>query len=420
MSINSFLRNFLVSDKMNSRNKIILSGALIALVMLVTTNVFFTSSVLADVGGTNETPSSAIAVYMIKKAALICDSGASAPEAQFPPQIGGCIDVMNADSGLDPGDVNQPDYGQAVTDFRFNEYLFGGEQLAELVVARDLSTAQFLESTAEMQIDGTTVVTCHEVPASIAEDLADGHATWYGHYVDHLLNHLPPQMGISDSEGYDEDFDVLYTCLLTVTNSMQGSPSSVAVKVSDQFGQWAITPVQKWYFNPAITIDISFDSGSSIQFPQAQQGQEVYSTNTMMISNTAAGGVDLAVYLVGHDLIDTSGIGACDTPNHQLTNVLDVNNIRYRCKVGTYMSETFTKLSHLKEANGCRDLDARQCLVEDGWEPNNDLLPDADSELTSILYNGHTAECWFKLSVPLPCVGSYSASNAVEVLVRAI
>jgi hypothetical protein len=196
---------------------------------------------------------------------------------------------------------------------------------------------------------------------------------------------------------------------------MIGNPSSVTVQVSEISGSTAQAVVQKWYFNPAISISISFDSGGSIQFPPAMAGQVVFSTNTLMIKNTAAGGVDLAVYLVGNDLKDSSGIGLCPW-----TNVLDINQMRYRCKVGTYLSEEWTKLSHLKEANECHDLDTRQCLVEDGWDHYNDLLPDAASAVTSLLYNGHTAECWFKLTVPIPCIGTFSAANAVEVLVRAI
>jgi hypothetical protein len=196
---------------------------------------------------------------------------------------------------------------------------------------------------------------------------------------------------------------------------MVGNPSSVTVQVSAVASNTATTDVQKWYFNPAISISISFDSGTSISFPAAQAGQVVYSTNTLMIKNTAAGGVDLAVYLAGNDLRDTSGIGLCPD-----SNVLDVNNLAYRCKVGTYMSEVYAPLPHLKEANKCHDLTTRQCLVEDRWEGHNDLLPDAANPFTSILYNGHTAECWFQLKVPLPCIGTYSAANAVDVLVRAI
>jgi hypothetical protein len=404
MSINSFHCKLVFSDKMNSRN-MILSGALVALVMLVTTNVFFSSSALATPVGSGFNQSTALTAYIIKKAALICDQGASAPPSQSPPEIGGCIDVKNPDSGI----------GGNMTDFRYNEYLFTGEQLAELVVARDLNGAEFLASTANLLVDGASKVTCDEIDYHYAADLASGSATWFGHNVKELLEHMPPQQGVADDPGFDPVFDVMYNCILTVSPSMIGNPSSVAVQVSEVSGSTAQTVVQKWYFNPAISISVSFDSGSSIEFPPAMAGQTVFSTNTLMIKNTAAGGVDLAVYLVGNDLRDTSGIGMCP-----ISNILDINDMRYRCKVGTYMSEEWTRLSHLKEANKCHDLSARKCLVEDGWDHNNDLLPDAAKAETSILYNGHTAECWFKLKVPVPCIGTFSAANAVEILVRAI
>jgi hypothetical protein len=230
-------------------------------------------------------------------------------------------------------------------------------------------------------------------------------------------------MGISDTTGYSATFDKLYNCLYTTnTKLVLSGEQPVVVEVSD--GTTTVTTnTQTWYFNPAISIKVSFDSGTEIQFPAAQPGQTVYSTNTLKIQNTGAGGVDLAVYLVGHDL--TGSIGSLCP----ISNVLNINNMAYRCKVGTYVSEVFTPISHLKEANGCRDLSSMQCLVEDAWladsgskyaGTNNNLLPDASSAFTSILYNQHTAECWFKLDVPIPCLGTFSATDAVDVLVRAI
>jgi hypothetical protein len=405
MSINIFLCKFLFSDKMNSRNKIILSGALLALVMLVATNVFI-SPVLADVAGSGDVIQTALSVYTVKKAALICDQGASAPPSQFPPQIGGCIDVINKDSGI----------GGNMTDFRYNQYLFTGEQLAELVVARDLSTSVALPSTASLKVDGVGAVTCVDVTSLYAGNFSGSKQLWwYGHNVYNLLTQLPPKQGISDPQGFNPQFDKIYNCLLTVTPAMTGSPSVVSVSVTDLSQLTASTDPQKWYFNPAISIDVTFSSGSSIMFPPAQAGQVVESSNTLMIANTADGGVDLAAYIVGHDLTSSSVPALCPD-----SNVLDINNMDYRCKVGTYMSDVFTPVSHIKEANLCKDLSLRKCLVQDGWSFKNDLLPDATSAFTSILYNGHTAECWFQLTVPIPCMGTYSASNAIEVLVRAI
>ena len=390
---------------MNSRN-IVLSG--VALAVLVAMLTFSSAPIaLAVPVGTGVTPQGMLTVFTIKKAALICDSGASAPQDQNPPEIGGCVDVYNPDEGVS-GSHN-------VTDNRFNEYLFSGEQLAELVVARDLNGAQFQSSTANLMVDGSSKVTCRQYPDADAARLASGSETWFGHNVRDLLQILPPAQGVSDTTGYNQSFDKIYECILTVTPAMVGSPSSVNVQVSDVAGNTATTDVQKWYMNPAISISVSFDSGSAITFPAAQAGQTVYSTNTLMIKNTAAGGVDLAVYLAGNDLVDQSGIGKCP-----VSNILSINNMGYRCKVGTYMSEEYTPLQNLNTKQECDSLKDRQCLVDGKEHQYNDLLPDASDAFTSILYNGHTAECWFSLTIPLPCIGSFSAGNAVDILVRAI
>lgn len=398
---------------MKSRN-MILSGALLAVLVAMLT---FSSApiALAVPVQTGDNPVGGLGVFVIKKATILCDSAPQAPGNQLPPEIGGCVDVT----------VNSNLLGNQ-SDARFNDYMFTGEQLAELVVARDLNGAEFLASTATMMVDGVSKVQCTQIPDSTALDYkagGDGPShKWYGHDISSLLHILPPAMGTSDQPGYQSQFDRLYNCLLTVTPSMVGAPSSVKVTVTESAQSLtASSEVQKWYFNPAISISLSFSSGSGIVFPGANPGSTVFSTNSLIINNNAAGGVDLAVYLAGHDLIDTSGNGLCPT-----TNTLNVNNIRYRCKVGSYYSEVYQPICHLKEANGCQDLQTRQCLCEDDWHQGagsggfNDLLPDANSAWTSLLYNGHTAECWFSLSVPLPCAGTFSASNAIDVLVRAI
>lgn len=385
---------------MKTRNTLVLSGLAI-LVMLVALN----TSVVAIPVGSGDTIPGPLAVYTIKKAALVCDWGASAPPYQSPPEVGGCVDVF----------AQRP-----------NQYLFTGEQLAWLVVARDLGTSLALPSTAQLMIDGTKKMECVAIGYHQAECLAhqDGSCSWYGHDVSDLLASVPYKMGISDPVGFDADWDVLYQCTLTVTSDMVGSPSSMVVSVSDLQGQTAVSVPEKWYFNPIISASIAFQpSGTSILFPPAQQGQIVQSSNAMEIKNTAAGGVALAVFFTGNDLKDTSGIGMCYDSHgfNTLTNVLDINNMAYRCEVGTVLSEQFTCIPHLKQSTGCQ-FDTfgwgRICYAEDFWMYPNDLIP--DKMFPTFLYNGDKAECVFQLSVPLPCLGTYSAANAVDVLLRAI
>ena len=417
MSINIYLSNLLFSDKMNSRN-MILSGAIVALVMLVTTNVFFASSALAVGSQGNVNIGAGLAIYEVKKGILICDQGQSAPQSQLPPELGGCIDVSNQDGGVSGN----------ITDMRFGSYLFGGEQMIYLAVARDLNGATFLPSTATLQIAGSNAVTCTKVDQQTTDSYKSG-TPWFGHNLAALLSTLPPAMGVSDTSGFNPQFDALYQCIYTV-KPLDAGQQSVTVQVT--VGSNSVSTLEeKFWFNPQISISVSFDSGISLTFPAMQAGQNATSLNSLLITNNAMGGVDLATYLVGNDLIDSTGTGLCPT-----TDVLSVNNLAYRCSVGSYFSERWTPLSTLKEANTCHDLSARQCLVEDNWasvesqvthgwpqqisDGHNDLIPDASSPFASILYNAHTAQCSFMLHVPLPCQGTFSSDSAVDVLVRAI
>jgi len=125
-------------------------------------------------------------------------------------------------------------------------------------------------------------------------------------------------------------------------------------------------------------------------------------------------------------LIDSSGHGLCPS-----SNTLNINQMSYRCLVDSMQSEVWTPLAHLKENNGCTSGTPtpaspipRRCDVEDSFANNssysNLILPDASNSAFSIIANGHQAQCLFQLNVPFPCLGTYSAANAVDVLVRAL
>jgi len=370
--------------------------------------------------------------FTVKKVALICDSGASAPQSQNPPEIGGCVDDNFGASIPEITGTNSTLY-----DVRFNQYLFEGEQLAELVVAQDTNGAIALNSVANFLVGNTSKVLCMDV-TSAGYQIGN---LWYGHDVHLLLQTLPPG-------GFNPLYDKIYSCLWTVTSADMGQ-QSVATLVGDSVGNTALTTTQSWYLNPAISISVSFDSGTSVQFPTAQAGSTVYSTNTMIIKNTALGGVDLVTYLTGNDMADSSGHGLCPS-----SNVLNINQMSYRCLVGSLQSETWTPLAHLKENNGCFGSSSTttstsstttttedatitsttttatgpspaspiptQCDVQDAWSFSNLILPDASNQAFSIIGNGHQAQCWFQLNVPFPCIGTYSAANAVDILVRAL
>lgn len=418
MSINILLCNFLFSDKMNSRN-MILSGALIALVMLVTTNVFFASSALAIVKPGEFNPQGQIQVWEVKSDIQVCNSGSETPQGPNY-EIGGCLDLQKSTDPTDTTIGNQ-------TYVRSGSYLFTGETLSVLVVARDLQGATWLSPTAELQINSVDKVLCTQFPYNPSGTV------WFGHNVGKsstgLLSILPPQLG-SIGPGFNAAYDVLYSCTYTAGMSDSGL-QPVSVVISDIAGNTASTLDEMFTFNPPILASVSFDSGTSLMFPSGvQPGTTTFATNSLLITN-AGSGVDLIVFLTGNDMWDnttaSSGIALCPT-----TNVLNISNVGYKCKVGSFTSEQYTPLPELKQSAACawsgvlwgKTADQITCLVPDGtpgWPYSNLLIPDPGALITdSILHSGVTAQCYFDLNVPRPCFGTYSAPNAVDVLIRAI
>jgi hypothetical protein len=416
---------------MNSRNTI-LSGALLALVAIVSMNMFTVTGVKAYTQPASWIPSAGLGIWEVKNDIQICNTGSSTPQGPTY-EIGGCVD-------LKPDKYTENSVSGNQTFVRSGSYLFTGEQLEILAVVRDFNGPTVLPQTATLMIDGVPKVQC-----PIYSDASI--SSWFGHDVTELLEQLPPQEG-SIGPGFNAGTpsqptlvtDQLYSCSYTVTPADVDLAGKVSVSITDISGNTAATLPDVWAFNPPISASVSFSSGTSLTFPSVQPGTTTLSSNSMLIKNTALGGVDLAVFLTGNDLIDTSGTAMCPT-----SNVLNVNNIGYRCNVGSYDSEQWTPLPHLKEANTCGDAYAyngetwvhtpgalsetvksddivgSQCLVEDGWTQSNLLIPDLGSFVSdSVLGSGQQAQCNFQLNAPFPCFGTYSASNAVDVLIRAV
>lgn len=383
-------------------------------------------------------------MWEVKSDIQICNSGPAEPfqagEGQSQIEVG-CVDLR-------PDEGNDPTYGNQ-TYVRSGSYLFSGETLEILTVARDLNGAQFLPSTAQLQIDSVNKVLCTALSSTDASNLKSGGPyKWFGHDVSNLLKQLPAQIGFGDAPGYNPTTDVVYTCTYTVTSADIYDPSTGQVQVvttdtlNNQVGP---TLEEQFAFNPGISANIGFDTGSTLAFGTTQPGTTIYSTNSLLIKNNAQGGVDLAVFIAGNNLIDSSGTALCPT-----SNVLSINNIGYKCKVGSYASEQWTPIPNVKQPAACGDNGALpetvhttitstvvssttttitenvpQCLTDTGyptfWQYSNILIPDLGAHVSdSVLHNGNQAQCYFQLKVPLPCAGTFSADNALDVLIRAV
>jgi hypothetical protein len=392
---------------MKTQAKILSGIGIIAVLMALTalSNSAMAGEINIGAGPGNFVPK----VYLLKKAFDICDHWNNIPGGSVPPsgQQYGCVDF---------------------TGERLNEYAFTGEQIAELVDARDFNGAIDILS-AYLQVDGVSIAKCNDITNQITDSCggaaycsnchdkevcnADPNCAWGYYWFGHLINFDDIPAESMAPQGFDSSFDKLYECILTVTPEMNGNPSEVLVQATDEAGATGNSPVQEWYFNPAIMIDVFTNDGQPITFDVGQPGQTVYSLNTLKIKNEAEGGVDLVAWLAGTDLTSPEVASKCPYSNvFDVEGLLDPSGrqygIEYRCKIGTFFNNPWNFVQNPNDKLDCT-LDCCQ-----GAKP---LIP--DTGMVSIVANGHTAECWFRLTYPVPCVGDFT-DGQILIYARAI
>jgi hypothetical protein len=380
---------------MKTRN-MILSGTILGLlVVLLAINTVMADTPLMTTGYDNKVPE----IYFLKKGFGFCQRVGG---EQIPFTFGGSVP-----DGLD---VQSSGCIEWVMGERSQSYAFTGEQIGELVVARDPNGAADLTN-AYLAVDGDNRVKCVAIPKPAAEAIA---AFWgYTDLAAELddVPHLTVAGAGYIEAGYKPAYDKIYACLLTVTDGMNGD---LTVRVYDESGEMAETPVEAWDFNPAVTLDITGD----VSFPQAPAGNTVYSTEDLTIKN---GGdkVAIAVWLGGTDL---SGDAAARCP---FSNVLDVEqNMKFRCTLndGIWIDETWHQVMNKDwtATTGC-SFPAGYDYTCFGLLPLFKAVPSTVNPVGrgNILFPQDKAECEFALQYPVPCIGTFTDGNLI-VLMRAV
>jgi hypothetical protein len=286
----------------------------------------------------------------------------------------------------------------AFDEIRADEYAFTGEQIYFLVVVRDLNGAPDI-GYAYFTVDGQHEALCQDITAAAAE--APG--TWG--------DQIPAKPFAP--KGFQPATDKIFNCILTVEPSWYGE-SMISIEANDQAG--AVTDngiAQTWFFNPAIIVDLSTNDGApSIEFENGYPGQTVMSTNKLIVTNLAEGGVDLWAFIAADDLTDPTHSGAMCP----ISNVLDVNpNMEFRCKIGTLEDDGWNCITNKDTGQDCV---VGHCLgalpLLEGYAIQG--FPAGDY---SIIKNQGSAECQFRLTYPVPCIGTFT-EGAYHVIVRAV
>ena len=128
----------------------------------------------------------------------------------------------------------------------------------------------------------------------------------------------------------------------------------------------------------------------------------VHSLNRLKVKNTAEGGVNMWTYIAGTDLYDPNGASKCPT-----SNVLTIGNMQYRGWSGTQWTswEGWTTMSKYNQDDSCSVFGT--CY---GGLP----VPHSENQqkpLDHVLTNQGTLEVEFKLTYPMPCVGSFTQGS---------
>lgn len=427
---------------MKTRNTI-LSGIAIALVALLAIPMIYADTTPGGTVGENTPPKA----WVLKKCFDLCDDNEA-------------YDTGYMNGGSVPGDGDVLNPGEDVqnagcVDFggwkREGNYLFSGEQIGFLAVARDLDGAEDIVS-AYLYVDTEKVVKCNVIdPASLEKEVGGTCATnggtegncaaqttksnceqwaatpyncvwvptmtkiWCNHNVEDVLHEYPTEWGESAGAGFNPTYDKLYKCVLTATDGMC-DPTDLTVTVTDEAGDSGDAQVEKFCFNPeiAVSIDVSDGNTNGIQFETGTVGDLVYSTNGLVIENDATCEVAMGVWLGGHDWVAQGEGAKCPE-----SNVLDVDKyMQYRCELndGTYIDQVWKPVNNKNLKTLC-DAIGNQCF---GLEPalNHDGLRPNDRQ--NVLLNGQEIKCLFKLQIPTPiCVGGPFEGDFLT-LIRAI
>jgi hypothetical protein len=163
----------------------------------------------------------------------------------------------------------------------------------------------------------------------------------------------------------------------------------------------------------------------------------------------AEGGVDLWAFIAADDLTDITGVAKCP-----VSNVLDTDTqMEFRCKIGTFEDDNWDLITNKDTSDSCgwhwakcvRDhSEIEGDHNEELWKPYVQclgalpLLYEDDVKITerdlttqhehdwecvdpsiSIIKNQASAECQFRLTYPVPCIGDFTQGN-FHIIVRAL
>jgi len=267
---------------------------------------------------------------------------------------------------------------------RSGQYAFTGEQIKYNLTIRDPNGWMNIGSVQVFGPDSTGVI-CTQMP------------------------NIPNCDGLGN---FNPSTDRSYQCILTVQPTW-GLNSKVKISVLDVAGNAFVnsTHEEQWDFNPQISMQVSTSDSQPIHFRTVNPGEWVESENYVIIKNTAEAGVNLWVWIAGDGpgLVDTSGTSICPTTNvlewhRDLSPTGNLNvtpndpdtGVAYRAVSGTLQ----TSWLWMRQYNPNAGCSLTNCF--------NGMPVPTDVPMQNVLTNQATANIYFKIHYPVPCIGTFN------------
>jgi hypothetical protein len=293
-------------------------------------------------------------------------------------------------------------------DYRTGLYAFTGEQISYVVVVRDPNGA---------------------LDIGFVKALVGGQEEVLGNPIENP--DFTTCDGMGDLHFGIEGTDKAFHVLISVEPQWYGDTKVVVAAYNSNNQVTEATHNENWFFNPAISISVTTSDGMPIHFEQLPYGADtpeertVHSLNKIKVKNTAEGGVNMWMYVGGTDLYDPTGASKCPLTNYigiEEDSGLAVNEhglvphvMQYRGWSGTQWTswEGWNNMYKYNQNDGCgftnKNFDGVMSCYGATPVPYGDTGADAQvSQLENVLTNQGTLEIEFKLTYPMPCVGSFS------------
>jgi hypothetical protein len=290
-------------------------------------------------------------------------------------------------------------------DYRTSLYAFTGEQIEYTVVVRDPNGALDIGFVKAL-VGGQEEVLANPVP--FYTDTCDG------------LGELNPET------------DAIFHILISVEPQWYGDTEVVLAAYNSANVATEATHTENWFFNPAISISVTTSDGMPIHFEElpyladTPSERTVHSLNKIKVKNTAEGGVNLWMFVAGTDLFDPSGASKCPFTNYigiesryfsESITELPHNLMQYRGWSGTQWTswEGWNDLYKYDQNDGCSIVYTNEGSAAPMPScygatpvPYGDVEPHDAGPLENVLTNQGTLEIEFKLTYPMPCIGTFS------------